>query len=646
MNKKIIKIIKKIYQINDEKISDELLSKISKQVTKNFTWFDVEKSLDKSNIKYFYMPNLNQLESKKIYVSYFIDKNNNHVLKLFYYENNKIIFETDSDFNSEIKIDDFKKFNIEKIWEIKGIDWEKKAIFNGLDKIKYQMNIIFIIVDLIVIFLVIINSFYFKIVLDLIVPENNIDLLIKASILFLIFFLISITLEQLIFFVKKKLFNQFWKKYYFRLIDYINGLQLKSDNDLDYNQYRNYINSVKIVFNFLIFSIPNGVTAFINFFIITIIICFLNQYFIFIEIILAGGILLFNFMKVKINSINSIRKIRLENEIESNSNKYFHFKKGENNQFIFKKYKNKFLSLIDDFQNNDVEWNIKIKKIEHFDSIFKRIFIMLFTTIFIFLIIIGDSNIPISTLIFIMTLMTTLLKSFEDIFLTVIDIPQYLFFKKYFNDFQNFSHKNPSYNIKKIFSIEYQKSLIKIEDNIIFKNININFKNGTLIFGQSGIGKTTLVKSILNKNLGNNIYINNINQNFISEQWLNNNVVYYTGKFDENILETQDIIYGNHEFTKEIMLFIKKYKINLSDFNSLSTGQKQIIKFLTLLNFKNKILILDEPLSNLNTELKFKIINLFKKDLMKNNFLIWVTHDLHLTRLFDNKMELKKCKNI
>ncbi|ALA30732.1 hypothetical protein MPTA7396_6040 [Mycoplasmoides pneumoniae] len=60
----------------------------------------------------------------------------------------------------------------------------------------------------------------------------------------------------------------------------------------------------------------------------------------------------------------------------------------------------------------------------------------------------------------------------------------------------------------------------------------------------------------------------------------------------------------------------------------LSSGQKQILQLFLLQNLKDKVILLDETLNAIATELKPRVYQLLIKPLTYNNFVLMVEHDL------------------
>ncbi len=166
---------------------------------------------------------------------------------------------------------------------------------------------------------------------------------------------------------------------------------------------------------------------------------------------------------------------------------------------------------------------------------------------------------------------------------------------------------------------------------IIFENVNISLSTGKIIIlkGKNGSGKTSLIKTILNlfepsagsiywkgKPLDKNLY------NFYS------NLTYIA---DKTSSIKQISVYENIKIWKKMFLSNVNLNqidnilsiLNLDNFahakvNSLSLGEIKKLELLRLIIENKKIWILDEPLTNLDSN-SIEIISQTFADHSKNN---------------------------
>lgn len=189
--------------------------------------------------------------------------------------------------------------------------------------------------------------------------------------------------------------------------------------------------------------------------------------------------------------------------------------------------------------------------------------------------------------------------------------------------------------------------------NHVLSNINLLIKQNScvMIKGNSGIGKSTFCK-LLNRTYdynGGDIKIGNINIKDYNLSTIRKNVLYLSQNeflFDDTIKNNiiLDSKYNVNKFNHvckicHIENIVKnkplRYETIINkDFANLSGGEKQRVILARALYRDFKILILDEALSEVNSELEKDII-LNLKHFLSNKTLIYVTHKDH-TKYFDD----------
>lgn len=174
--------------------------------------------------------------------------------------------------------------------------------------------------------------------------------------------------------------------------------------------------------------------------------------------------------------------------------------------------------------------------------------------------------------------------------------------------------------------------------------MSIKDKENVALVGSSGSGKSTLIKLLMGyfpvekgKIFIDGTDITEYNLNDLRKQitYVNQN----TKLFNMTLLE--NICYGNENCSREqVQQVINKTKIgrifeNLSDGldtnvgidgNKLSGGQRQMVHILRAILKKNPIVILDEPTSAMDVDIKVVIIHAIR-ELARNSTLIVITHD-------------------
>ena len=166
---------------------------------------------------------------------------------------------------------------------------------------------------------------------------------------------------------------------------------------------------------------------------------------------------------------------------------------------------------------------------------------------------------------------------------------------------------------------------------IINGKIVINTHDKCALVGKNGSGKTTIM-NIIN---GNTDYEGNLEKNDIT-----------ICKFNQ-IEEIQDtaqnylIDYQNYDYEKEniihqlIDMFELDSNILLKQFNTLSGGQKSIIRLIKTLSSKSDLLLLDEPTNHLDFKSINILINWLKK--FEKSYVI-ISHDRFFLNEISNKV--------
>ncbi len=186
-------------------------------------------------------------------------------------------------------------------------------------------------------------------------------------------------------------------------------------------------------------------------------------------------------------------------------------------------------------------------------------------------------------------------------------------------------------------------NLVKVFNNVkVVDNINLELEKGKLLclLGPSGCGKTTTLKIIggfLKQDKGN-ILIENEDISKISPENRPVSTVFQSYALFPHMNVIENIIYGlkfKGYSKKEALKKGEKYLeiIGLSEFkdkkiSKLSGGQQQRVALARALIVNPKILLLDEPLSNLDAKLRIKMRKEIKEIQSKFNMtMIFVTHD-------------------
>ncbi len=167
-------------------------------------------------------------------------------------------------------------------------------------------------------------------------------------------------------------------------------------------------------------------------------------------------------------------------------------------------------------------------------------------------------------------------------------------------------------------------------NDIKYNNIEFNKTSINTIIGRSGIGKSTFIKTILG--------INDLECDI--EYYTNNTIGYVAqdrGLFNnKTVYDNLTIIYKIQKLDINYQLidsYIDLFKLNhLKDKKvcEISGGEKTKLSIIRSLLSDSEVIILDEPLSNIDEISKQELIKLFIKLKVELNLcLIIISHDLN-----------------
>ena len=186
-------------------------------------------------------------------------------------------------------------------------------------------------------------------------------------------------------------------------------------------------------------------------------------------------------------------------------------------------------------------------------------------------------------------------------------------------------------NQKNIITVD--KIFLKIKNKKIFENLSLSFssKGITVILGPNGSGKTILTKLILGLQKTDRGVIKIGNKKNIKFGYTPQKTILLRRSVFDNIAFPLVMEgYNKKKTFEKVNLYLKKFdidKFKKLSARSLSGGLAQFVSFVRSVITEPDILILDEPFSNLDANLKNKIENYLIDHKLKRKIIL-VTHDL------------------
>ena len=194
-------------------------------------------------------------------------------------------------------------------------------------------------------------------------------------------------------------------------------------------------------------------------------------------------------------------------------------------------------------------------------------------------------------------------------------------------------------------------------------NLKIAYSENVILIGPNGSGKSSLIE-VINRNIypvvDNKSILKIFDKELINLWELRKRISTVNNDIKNRIspnLKVFDLIlsglYGRYCFISnkserdlnKVESIIKNMNIsNLSkkNFSYLSDGEKQISLIARALIKKPEILILDEPIANLDYKSKFFLIDKINELTKLNTKILCVTHDISMiTKIFDRVIMLK-----
>lgn len=601
-------------------------------------------------------------------ICHIIKNNMYHFIVLYKVNKNTITIMDPSTNITKISFDEFKEmyqntsliiYPVKQVNNLRNKNKLLEVILSYLNLEKNKIHKI-ILISILLIMISILLNYYTLIIIDYILPNYNLSILIKLTIMFLI----TAVIKSSINFIRGKL-----------IIDINSKISISLNNDvirklfnLPYQFFKNKstpevisrINDLKDLKDSLTEIIINVSTNILLVLISMIILLKINikLFIIYLIEIIIYILVLIIYKRTNNKYIDNI----LINE--SNYNKTL-------NESIYSYEINKNLNLLPETLKKIEISNIKNvfnhKKYE--TSLNTQHFIKELTTnltyifsIFISSIFIHKNIISIGNFL----LFNSLIYYFTDSIKSILDLePNINYIKNVYrriNDLLLVTTKEELATNRFIVgdivisNLSYTNSLIPLFDNVSLK---IEYGSKFLLYGESGSGKSTVIKILLkyledykgeilidNKNIkdiSSNIISNSVTyvsqNNFLLNDTLKNNIVYDRKIKDEeyeNVIHLCNLDILRNNKLRDNMI------IEEDGFN-ISGGERQKIILARSILKDSEFIILDEALSEVGVKEEKEIIKkLF--DYFKDKTIIYISHKKEIISMFKDKYKLERSK--
>ncbi|MEN0419286.1 ABC transporter ATP-binding protein [Staphylococcus aureus] len=177
--------------------------------------------------------------------------------------------------------------------------------------------------------------------------------------------------------------------------------------------------------------------------------------------------------------------------------------------------------------------------------------------------------------------------------------------------------------------------------NRVLKNISFDIEKGTCtaLIGKNGAGKSTLVDILSNKIIADDGVILDKDKLLQSE---NRSIMFQKTMFPDQlkvigIIKLYQSFYEN-PLTLDVIIELTKFNSNqLNQFaNKLSGGQQRLLDFVISLIGQPQLILLDEPTSNMDIEMREYFWSIIAKLKEENRTILYTSHYIEeVERMFD-----------
>ncbi|MGY3570715.1 ABC transporter ATP-binding protein [Vibrio paucivorans] len=204
-------------------------------------------------------------------------------------------------------------------------------------------------------------------------------------------------------------------------------------------------------------------------------------------------------------------------------------------------------------------------------------------------------------------------------------------------------------------ALSIQNLTCKYESQTILESLSLNVEHGEIVclLGASGCGKTTLLKAIAgllplsSGTMSLNCMTIDDGDNWLPPEQRNIGMIFQDYALFPHLTVAENIAFGLRNISvqeKQEKVSEMLHLVRLADYgdrfpHQLSGGQQQRVAIARSLAYKPDLLLLDEPFSNIDTQVRHKLIGEIRKIFKAQGVTaIFVTHSREEAFAFSDKM--------
>ncbi|MCV3734167.1 cysteine peptidase family C39 domain-containing protein [Ureaplasma miroungigenitalium] len=500
-----------------------------------------------------------------------------------------------------------------------------KPLFNDSKIFSWKLIVFLIFLEGLGIGFSILSSKFVTYIIDWGIAEQEIRNAVVLTVLFSFIFLTNQVRQKLVQIIIHKKSEEITLYILYFTLKRLTNKQQWFFNKTNLSELLGLEGYIQTIINFKISALANFISALIFALIVNVLMLKYNTQLFIISLIIGLLSVLINFWAYGANMKNQLVIIKNNHDKFLSLEKLLSFVQKESDVHKLTFYLRDLIRHNEQYVNNQKRVVTKQSIISFCANItqdFGFLFLVLITSL---LVIQRNQNINIGSLMYIIFLHQNINQNYQKIFHFFMLIPGYKYAYETLYKISVMNNRINNYGF-----------LIDRIQNIYLKKQKKLIDNHTLIKGPNGCGKTTLLKQILN---GESVLFNNQPMEQLANSFLQQKIVYLPGDATIFPLNWHALISDAEiNANNQLIQLLTKAQINtlasLYDDKQWSTGQRQIVNFLRLLQKRNNLILLDEALANVDWEIKGLLLKAFMPVLQRYNLVICVSHDIQMNNFF------------